>query len=305
MRDDFCAFILTHGRPDRVTTYNTIRKQGYTGKIYVVIDDEDKTEDQYRERYGDEVLQFSKAEIAKTFDEGDNFNDRRAIIYARNACWKLAEQVGCKYFIQLDDDYSRFDWMLDKFAFACEVKVNQLDWLFTNLVSFLCKTPFHSVAISQSGDHIGGRQSSAVKSAQAKRKAMNSFVCSTEKPFQFVGRINEDVNTYTSKQRKGVAFMSFMQARLTQKQTQSNSGGMTDLYLDSGTYVKSFYSVMYCPSAVVVGSLRGGGTRNGVDNNKPRLHHSINWNAVAPLILRDDIKKGPRKATPISAASEV
>ena len=113
MRDDFCAFILTHGRPDRVTTYNTLRKQGYTGKIYVVIDDEDTTADEYRERYGGEVLQFSKSEIAKTFDEGDNFNDRRAIVYARNACWQLAEQVGCKYFIQLDDDYSNFYYHLN------------------------------------------------------------------------------------------------------------------------------------------------------------------------------------------------
>lgn len=33
MRDDFCAFILTHGRPDKVLTYRTLRRAGYTGKI--------------------------------------------------------------------------------------------------------------------------------------------------------------------------------------------------------------------------------------------------------------------------------
>ena len=44
MRDDFCAFILTHGRPYKVHTYQTLRKAGYTGKIYIVIDNEDKTE---------------------------------------------------------------------------------------------------------------------------------------------------------------------------------------------------------------------------------------------------------------------
>jgi len=113
MRDDFCAFILTHGRPDKVITYDTLKKAGYTGKIYIVIDDEDKTEAQYRKRFGDKVLQFCKADIAKQIDEGDNFNDRRAIIYARNACFDLAKQVGCKYFIELDDDY---DWF--KFRFS-------------------------------------------------------------------------------------------------------------------------------------------------------------------------------------------
>lgn len=31
MRDDFCAFILTHGRPDKVLTYRTLRRAGYGG----------------------------------------------------------------------------------------------------------------------------------------------------------------------------------------------------------------------------------------------------------------------------------
>lgn len=65
MRDDFCVFILTHGRPDRVYTYKTLRKRGYTGKIYIVIDDEDETENEYRAIYGDEVLQFCKKDVAE------------------------------------------------------------------------------------------------------------------------------------------------------------------------------------------------------------------------------------------------
>ncbi|MEW3551668.1 hypothetical protein MZV21_26770 [Escherichia coli] len=39
MRDDFCAFILTHGRPDKVLTYRTLRRAGYTGKIFIVVDE--------------------------------------------------------------------------------------------------------------------------------------------------------------------------------------------------------------------------------------------------------------------------
>ena len=101
----FVAFILTHGRPDRVLTYEKLRKHGYTGKIYIVCDDEDKTLPEYRKRFGD-VLVFSKSEIAKTFDEGDNFGDRRSIIYARNACFELAQQIGATHIIELDDDYT-------------------------------------------------------------------------------------------------------------------------------------------------------------------------------------------------------
>ncbi|HEC4426053.1 TPA: hypothetical protein ACGTJ8_004598, partial [Escherichia coli] len=56
MRDDFCAFILTHGRPDKVLTYRTLRRAGYTGKIFIVVDDEDKTRHQYMAEFGEQVL---------------------------------------------------------------------------------------------------------------------------------------------------------------------------------------------------------------------------------------------------------
>lgn len=287
MRDDFCAFILTHGRADRVYTKSALDRCGYTGKTYIVIDDEDKTASQYYERYGDQVLKFSKSEIAKTFDEGDNFNDRRAIIYARNACFELAKQVGCRYFIQLDDDYTCFYYRFDGNGFYGNWKLEPIDWLFSSLCDYLESTPFASIAISQGGDHIGGGESTHNKSISTRRKAMNSFVCSTDKPFKFVGRINEDVNTYTCEQRKGLAFLTIMAAQLTQKTTQSNAGGMTELYLDSGTYVKTFYSVMYTPSAVKVSTLGD----NRVSGGHKRIHHLIDWNAVAPKILSEKIKK--------------
>ena len=37
----FAAFILTHGRADDVLTYDTLRRCGYTGKIYLLVDNED------------------------------------------------------------------------------------------------------------------------------------------------------------------------------------------------------------------------------------------------------------------------
>ena len=41
--DDFAVFILTHGRPNSVKTIKTLKKCGYTGKVFIVIDDEDET----------------------------------------------------------------------------------------------------------------------------------------------------------------------------------------------------------------------------------------------------------------------
>ena len=40
--NNFAVFILTHGRPDNVITIKTLRQSGYTGKVYFIIDNEDK-----------------------------------------------------------------------------------------------------------------------------------------------------------------------------------------------------------------------------------------------------------------------
>ena len=41
MRDDFAVFILSHKRADRVLTVESLKKCGYTGKYYIICDNED------------------------------------------------------------------------------------------------------------------------------------------------------------------------------------------------------------------------------------------------------------------------
>jgi len=283
MNDDFCAFILTHGRPDNVITYNTLQKQGYTGKIYIVIDDEDKTADQYYKNFGDKVLMFSKEEMSKTFDEGDNFNDRRCIIYARNACFELAKKVGCREFIQLDDDYTDFLFRIPAEGVMKSERVSSLDDLFDSMLKLFNSTSTLTMAMSQGGDYIGGFNNPHVHKGY-KRKAMNSFICSVDRPFKFHGRLNEDVNFYTNEGRKGKLIFTIYGVMLNQKQTQSNDGGMTDIYMDKGTYFKSFYSVMYSPSCVKIGLM-------GRTSETMRIHHKVKWNNATPMIINEEHKK--------------
>lgn len=293
MRPDFAVFILTHRRADRVYTYDTLRKCGYTGPIFIVIDDADDQGDEYRARFGDAVLTFSKEAIAQTFDEGDNFRDRRAIVYARNACFDLARSLGVRYFMQLDDDYTGFFYKFNSRKQYQDISIKSFDRVLELLLRFYTQTHFASVAMAQGGDHLGGSQGGYAKKIFALRKAMNTFICDAERPFQFVGRVNEDVNTYTGAQRAGLLFLTILSLMIIQKQTQSNSGGMTELYLSSGTYIKSFYSVMYAPSAVRVGVMQ---SRN------PRLHHTINWDAAAPKIVREALRKSSANRAKADAA---
>jgi hypothetical protein len=287
MRSDFCTFIISHGRPDKVITYNTIMKAGYTGKVYIVIDDEDKTGEQYKSKYPGIVLVFSKEEMSKTFDEGDNFNNRRTTTYARNACWHLARSLGVKYFLVLDDDYTGFELRGHSKSELQYVKINRyMDVLIEDMLEFFIRSGAASTTFSQGGDWIGGAASNwDEKGASLRRKAMNSFFCSTDRPYLFEGRLNEDVNTYVTLGRRGFLFLTVMQAKLVQLQTQKSAGGMTEAYLDAGTYVKSFYTVMYAPSCVQVGVM--GDPRSG----NYRMHHAINWGRAVPCILREKHRK--------------
>ncbi len=282
LRDDFCVFILTHGRADRVYTYKTVKKEGYTGPVFIVIDNEDDKKEEYIRRYGEKsVVIFDKFERAKKTDTPDISQDRRTIVYARNECFDIAERLGYRYFLELDDDYTDFQYRYEGRGKLLIKSANNLDDIFEEMLRFLDVSGALTVAFAQGGDMIGGLRAGNFKKGLL-RKAMNTFFCDTEKRFQFVGRINEDVNTYTSLGNKGRLMFTFTPVMITQKTTQSNAGGMTETYLDMGTYLKSFYSVIYSPQAVKVGEMG--------DKHK-RIHHIVNWDKCVPQILNEKWKK--------------
>lgn len=114
------------------------------------------------------------------------------------------------------------------------------------------------------------------------RKAMNVWFLKTDRPFRFVGRVNEDTNTYVMLGNQGKLFFTVTNTQITQAQTQKNAEGMTTLYLDYGTYVKSFYSVIVAPQAVRVAEMGA---------HHRRMHHRVDWNRCVPKIISDRYRK--------------
>lgn len=286
-RDDFAIFILTHGRANNVDTIKTLKRQGYTGRIVLMVDDEDKQISEYKANFGKQVYVFPKKAAIAITDSGDNFDQRNSVVYARNYNFVVAEELGIKYFLQLDDDYTGFRYTFDndKNYITRQINIKSLDVIIKAMLEFYIVSGAKTITMSQGGDFIGGEGSKVAKlhrEGKFSRKVMNSFFCSTDRPFKFMGRINEDVNLYTENGIRGSLFITVPRIRLEQKQTQAGSGGLTDIYLDLGTYVKSFYSVMYAPSCVKINEM-------GVTNR--RLHHMVKWKHVSPMILSEDYKK--------------
>ena len=280
---NFAVFILTHGRPNNVLTIKTLKESGYTGKVYLIVDNEDKNQYDYIEKFGAEnVIIFDKKKMADKIDEGNNFDNRKVIVHARNFCFEAANYLQLTHFLQLDDDYTSFRYRyIDKYITKGSVK--NFDSLVSAMLDFYEKSDFHSIAFAQGGDFIGGASCGLLSNYKFNsRKCMNSFFCSTARPFKFVGSINEDVNTYTSMASKGYKFLTIPHVGLEQLQTQSQGGGMTESYLADGTYVKSFTSVLMQPSSVICSKM-------GFKSR--RIHHRVSWKTTTPLIIRQIHKK--------------
>lgn len=279
-KSDYAVIILTHGRYDRVYTFDSLRKSGYTGEIYLLCDDEDKQLDLYKEKYKDKVLVFSKEKYAGSFDKMDNFGSKACVVYARNAVWDFAKKLGLKYFVVCDDDYTMYRFRIDNNqCYRTDIQIKNMDSVFSAYIDFMDKTDVDTICFAQDGDYIGGFSNSKISGGyKPYRKMMNLYFFRTSRKLEFKGTINEDLTSSITEGVLGKKIITCMLTSLLQKETQSNKGGLTDIYLELGTYVKSFYSVIAAPSCVKV-ALMG--------DKQMRLHHSVTWKNAVPKIIRE------------------
>lgn len=278
-KNEFCVFIISYRRPDRVYTYKALRRQGYTGPIYIIVGTDDDTLDEYRQRFGNEVIVFEKKDYLD-IDTFDNLDDLQMTAYVRNAVYDIAEQLGYEYFFVADDDYLHFRWHINSKFTPVEYDIKNMDRMLYSLYSFYRDTPFHCVAISQSGDFLGGSKSviDKLQKEGGTRKAMNFYICSTKRRVKWISRFNEDVNTYVFWGHRGYLFITTFAVMQRQVRTQFNPGGLTEAYRRYGTYVKAFSSVMAHPSGVCVSEM-------GLVDRRP--HHRVNWEKTVPYIVRE------------------
>lgn len=276
---DYAVIIPTHGRYDRVFTIDSLRKSGYTGDIYLLCDDEDKQLEQYKEKYGDKVIVFSKDEYIGKFDKMDNFGNKACVVYARNAMWDVARSVGLTHFAVLDDDYTSIKYRITPDGGYHGKLMKNTDGVFAAYINFLKTSGVDTVCFAQGGDYIGGKDNGNVKNGfKVSRKMMNLYFFSADKPIEFKGTINEDLTSSVTEGQRGKIILTSLMSSVDQKETQSNAGGLTDIYLEVGTYVKSFYSVMAAPSCVKIASMGDGHLR---------IHHAVTWKNAVPKIIRE------------------
>lgn len=197
---DFAVFILSHGRADTISTYKALRDGGYTGRTYVVIDNEDDQEELYRQKFGDDIIQFDKRDYLEKTDLGDLDTDRRIGVFARNFIQDEAKRLGYKFHLQLDDDVHGFGYRFVQDGRLRCVKCNHLDEVFDGMVELMQETSITSLSFGLSSYYLGGAENNNVQEGMI-RKTMTTFLMRADDLQYFHMRMNDDITTWIAQSR--------------------------------------------------------------------------------------------------------
>ena len=298
MLDNFAVFIISYKRAEslKTHTYDILKKMGCNVPIFIILSDDDPTINKYKKMYGEEnIIIFNKDEAHKIqqTDLGDTYSYMKSCgSFARNYVFEAAKIKGYRYFLSLDDDFikltvrekigdSLHNYRIDKF------ENNFFEDFCKVFLNILNSQPYlYCIGLSQSGDYIGGLGSGIYKKG-FKFKAMGSFFCDTQKEYRYPGRFNDDVCGYITNNIKGRISLILYGFTLDTEQTQSNAGGMTAIYRENGTYLKSLYSSLMLPAVAKI---------KPMGEYHHRMHHFIRYGNNVPKIIEEKFLKNKYKS---------
>ena len=251
MRNDFACIVISHGRPE-CSTVKVLRECGYTGKIYIVVDDEDKTLPDYIERYGADVHVFHKEE---SFDTGDLGGSKGVATYARNECRKVAVKNNVSYYFMLDDDLKSLSYRYNDNGHLRGIKARELDRLFDGICTYFDEAPVQCIGFGNAVDYIGGVPT--FEKGNTSRTVMNGYFLRTRNAFDWNGRYSEDSITDVLQSRKGQTWFRFIPVMNVfdvwlPKKSQEYTGGCISAYKSEGSFKLRFYATMFCPDCIKI-----------------------------------------------------
>ena len=286
MRNDFGVIIISHGRP-QCETVKTLRESGYTGEIFIVVDDEDKTLNQYLEIYGRENVHiFHKYEW---FDVGDNMDSPRTVgVFARNECLKVAREKGLKYYLEMDDDLKSLSFRYNKNGSLKGRKIKNFDKVIDAICEYFDNSDISCLGFGNAVDYIGGVPT--FEKNTISRLLMNSFFLRASDDIMWLGRNSDDFITVITEQQKGKAWLKFIPIQATydvwapkkgkqDKKKDEKAGGSIALYNEMGAYRLRYYGVMFHPDCVKI---------KITDKNCDGSAKSIN---TYPYIISEKVRK--------------
>lgn len=271
-------YIISKGRPQCVTA-KTLEKINYPGEWFIVCGNNDETLDEYKKRWGDRVIVFDWYEEIKHTDTMDNFGFETKASGAcpvRNVVAEISRNRGEVRHWQLDDDYTHFQRTIFKNGEVFKnKKLNDgktLEKYLYLIAQFGFNTNMPNVGFS-----LTTIESVPENWAKMKRRVFNAHNMINDPAIrtEWRSRINDDIVNAIETWRRGYPEYSVHFLQLYTKATQTEKGGLTEMYKADGTVRKTAYAIMFCPANVKLVI------------NLGRYHHKVDWRGLTPKLISE------------------
>lgn len=259
--------ICTHGRPDNQLTLKTLRELGYTGQIWLVLDNEDETYSCYHHNFGlcDDFVTFNKQYYIDHSDTGTIEDQRKCILYAKNCCEDWAKKKELDAFIIADDDITGFRYRYEKDGHLLSVLVTKnmdkiIEAYYTMIVD-------NNISASSFGDvraYIGG----VIKES---RLPYNFVFRNTKYPFEWKSFMYEDTVSPIYNNMIGRYTVQLPQIQFNMKEVDAKEdGGMKAVYEKLSVYKRAFTAKVFNPTSIEIANNKVGFELKK-DNTFPKL----------------------------------
>lgn len=270
-------YIISKGRP-HCETAQTLKNMRYEGEWFIVCGNNDAKLDQYQTLWGDKVLVFDWYEEIKNTDTLDNFgfeNMPSGAVPVRNATRRISEERGEKRHWQFDDDYHSFYIKNPKTGRNHKLNGKLFEKYLYKIANFAdnaelnnCGFALPLESLPDTMLHFGQRVFNA-----------HNLPSEKDKFITWRGRLNDDLINAMETHKYGKYEMYFKFMTIQMRDTQSETGGLTDIYQKEGTVRKTAYPILISPNATQL-TIR-----------YKRYHHKVNWNRLIPKIIHEKWRK--------------
>ena len=250
----FAVFILTHGRPYNQLTVKSLYEVGYTGEWYLVLDDQDDTYDEYVKAWGpDRVIKFNKDFFIHHTDTGLHTPVPKFAVFARNAIEYIAQRMGYKTFMMLDDDITKFRVRLPEGDILKSYQFHgTFDKIVDKAVDYILDCDIACMGLGFCNLYIGGVENFN-KENPRQRLCAEAFIRNVAHPVDWRLNMVEDMITSIDAAMSGDVWFQFLPIQVEIKMSEGTvDGGNSDVYRQLGMYRISFMPVIAHPSSNAV-----------------------------------------------------
>lgn len=253
MRNDYAVFIITHGRPNNQKTYNLLKSMGFKGKIFLIVDNLDKTKPEYEMKYKDKVIVFDKPTCAKNTDTGLVEPFLNFAVFARNAVEDCAKVLGYKYFMVFDDDIRN---LRIRYDYKGSLKSRKLDGIinevFDACIDFMESTNIQCSSLGFCNVYRQG-VSALYENNPRNRLCAEAFIRNAEQPVDWRLNMLEDLITSLDYNMWGNVWMQLLPIQVEIVMSEGKvEGGNSDAYNNLNQFEMNFLPVVAHPECCKV-----------------------------------------------------